>query len=72
MLRILEIAWLGIALASAGIAVYQFINDGSESAVWMLFVTVVSGIMYTIRHRQRVRYDLGREQTQQDEESRYH
>lgn len=71
MLRILEIAWLGIALTSAGIAVYQFINDGSESAIWMLFVTVVAGIMYTIRHRQRIRFEAGRQQPP-DENSRYH
>jgi hypothetical protein len=71
MLRILELAWLGIALVSACITVYQFINDGSESAVWMLFVTVVSGIMYSIRHRQRVRYEAG-QQSPPDEESRYH
>lgn len=71
MLRILELAWLGIALISAGIASYQFINEGSESAIWMLFVTVVAGIMYSIRHRQRIRFEA-EQRAPRDEDSRYH
>jgi fatty acid desaturase len=67
MIRILEIAWLIIAIGTAVIAVYQFIAEGWQSAIWMLMVTLVSMVMYTIRHRQRIRF----EKHDQDE-AKYH
>lgn len=66
MLRTLEIAWLCITLLSLGIAVYQFFQEGWESAIWMLFVTLVAVVMYTIRRKQRMRYE------QKDEKELYH
>ena len=66
MLRTLEIAWLCITLLSLAIAVYQFFQEGWESALWMLFVTLVAVIMYTIRRKQRMRY------ANKDEKKLYH
>lgn len=66
MLRTLEIAWFCITLISLGIAVFQFFREGWESALWMLFVTLVAVIMYTIRRKQRIRYE------QKDEKELYH
>ncbi len=66
MLRTLEIAWLCITILSVGIAVYQFFNEGWESALWMLFVTLVSVVMFSIRRKQRIRYE------NKDEKELYH
>jgi hypothetical protein len=66
MLRTLEIAWLCITILSIGIAVFQFFREGWESALWMLFVTLVAFLMYTIRKKQRIKYDS------KDEKELYH
>ncbi len=66
MLRTLEIAWLCITVLSLMIAVYQFFKEGWESALWMLFVTLIAVVMYTIRKKQRIRYE------QKDEKELYH
>jgi hypothetical protein len=66
MLRTLEIAWLCITILSLGIAIYQFFKEGWESALWMLFITLVALVMFTIRRKQRIRYDT------KDEKELYH
>jgi hypothetical protein len=66
MLRTLEIAWLCITVLSLVIAIYQFFKEGWESALWMLFVTLIAVVMYTIRRKQRMRYE------QKDEKEYYH
>jgi c-di-AMP phosphodiesterase-like protein len=66
MLRTLEIAWLCITMLSLLIAIYQFFKEGWESALWMLFVTLISVFMYSIRRKQRIRYE------QKDEKELYH
>ena len=66
MLRTLEIAWLCITIVSIAIAVFQFFREGWESALWMLFVTLVSVVMYSIRRKQRIRYEA------KDEKKMYH
>ena len=66
MLRTLEIAWLCITILSVGIAVYQFFKEGWESALWMLFVTLISVVMFSIRRKQRIRYE------KKDENELYH
>jgi hypothetical protein len=55
MIRILEIAWLCIAAISVAVAIYQFVTDGWQSAMWMLFVSGVSVTMFRIRRGQRVK-----------------
>lgn len=54
MLRILEMAWLAIALVSGAVAGYQFFAQGWLSASWMLVVTVISVAMYGVRRKQRI------------------
>jgi hypothetical protein len=66
MLRTLEIAWLCITVLSLGIAVYQYFREGWESALWMLFVTLIAVLMFSIRRRQRIRYEA------KDEKELYH
>ncbi len=67
MIRILEISWLIIASITAMIAVYQFFVEGWQSAIWMLGVTLIALVMYTIRHRQRIRFEQ-----QERDQAKYH
>jgi hypothetical protein len=57
MLRILEMAWLAIALVSCAISGYQFFEEGWRSAGFMLVITSVAGVMYSIRRRQRINFE---------------
>ncbi|MFM8433092.1 MAG: hypothetical protein ACKOA1_09870 [Bacteroidota bacterium] len=54
MIRILEMAWLAIAILSGAISAFQFFVDGWQSALWMIFITAVAAVMYIIRRRQRI------------------
>ncbi|HNP47777.1 MAG TPA: hypothetical protein PKK99_04155 [Bacteroidia bacterium] len=69
MLRILEISWLIIALATGSISVYQFFTDGWQAAIWMLAITGIALLMYTVRKKQRIRMD---QHQQEQDVSKYH
>lgn len=57
MLRILEMAWLAIAVVSCAISGYQFFEEGWRSAGFMLVITTIAAVMYTIRRRQRIHFE---------------
>ena len=69
MIKILEISWLGIAIITSAIAVWQFFTEGATSAIFMLGITGIAFIMYSIRRKQRIRMD---EQQKQQDTSKYH
>jgi hypothetical protein len=50
-------AWLAIALISCGISGFQYFAEGWVSAVWMLGVSVIAFVMYSIRRKQRISYE---------------
>ena len=66
MIRTLEIAWLLITMISLGIATYQFYAAGWQEGLWMLFVSGISMVMYSIRRKQRIRFE------RKDEKELYH
>ena len=69
MLRILEMSWLIISVSTGMISAYQFFTDGWQSAIWMLAITGVALLMYTVRKKQRIRM----EQYQKEKEAKqYH
>ncbi len=72
MIRILEIAWLVITLVTAATAVWQFFDEGIQSAMWMLVVSAAAFAMYMVRKKQRIRNDLQHQEQQQEETARYH
>ncbi len=54
MLRILEISWLVILLMSILFGIYRWMTDGIEAAIWLIIFTLISGVFYFIRRRQRI------------------
>ncbi len=66
MIRTLEIAWLCISIISFVLTIFQFFKEGAESGMFMGVITVVAISMYTIRRKQRIKYE------QKDEKELYH
>ena len=61
ILRILEIAWLCIAICLFGIALFQYFSEDIGAAAFMLVGTVIASCMYFIRKKQRLK--IGRQQS---------
>jgi inner membrane protein involved in colicin E2 resistance len=55
MFKILETAWLVIGLIGVIMIGYFIINKDKEGAIYFAIFTVVAGIMYSVRKRQRIR-----------------
>jgi hypothetical protein len=72
MIKILEVAWLIITIVTLTTALWQFFDEGIQSAIWMLVVSAVAFAMYMIRKKQRIRNDMQQQQQHQEEAARYH
>ena len=55
--KILEIIWLIAALACAIISVYFLVIKDNDSALYFVFVFIISSIMYLLRRYQRKNQD---------------
>jgi LPXTG-motif cell wall-anchored protein len=56
MLRILEIAWLCVAIATFCTALFQYFT-GEESWWFLLIGTVIATAMFLVRRKQRIKMD---------------
>jgi LPXTG-motif cell wall-anchored protein len=56
MLRILEIAWLCVAIATFCAALFQFFT-GEESWWFLLIGTAIASAMFMVRRKQRMKMD---------------
>ncbi len=56
-LRILEISWLVFGLVGIGLCFYNFITDGLVAAVWPFLFTLIAGVFYFVRRKQRIAYE---------------
>jgi len=56
-LRILEISWLVFGLLGIGLCFYNLTVDGFAAAAWPLLFTMIAGIFYTVRRKQRIAYE---------------
>lgn len=52
--RILELVWLVTALGCAAITVYFLVTKDNDSALYFLFIFLISAIMFFLRRYQRV------------------
>jgi hypothetical protein len=53
IIRILEIVWLTIAIASMAIAIFELHKTDLQSGHLFFLFTIAGGIMYYIRRNQR-------------------
>ena len=70
MLRILEIAWMSIAIITGLVTVYLLLTRQFSESVFMVICATIAMVMYFVRRKQRIRYDVYR--NKQEDESHYH
>ena len=66
MIRTLEVAWLCITIISFGLTIFQFFKEWIQSGLFMHAVTAIASAMYTVRRKQRIKFE------QKDEKELYH
>lgn len=57
MFKVLEMIWLIIGIIGVLMIGYFIIVKDKEGAVFFIIFTLVAGIMYSVRKRQRVRFE---------------
>ena len=67
-LRILEISWLIFGLVGIVLCFYNFISDGLVAAIWPLLFTLIAGVFYFVRRKQRIAYEKYKENPTSEQE----
>jgi hypothetical protein len=62
IIKILETAWLVIAILAILIGSYMLINGANQDALYFYAFTVVAGAFYFIRRKQRLRMEIENKQ----------
>ena len=57
MFKVLETAWLVIGCIGIIMCVYYAAVKDMDAAIYFLIFTLVSGLMYALRRRQRVKFE---------------
>jgi hypothetical protein len=57
IIRILELSWLIIAIAGVVFGTFKFYTEGWDEAIYFYIFTLVAGIFYYIRRRQRIKME---------------
>jgi hypothetical protein len=63
--KILEIVWLALGGIGVLMCAYSIITKDNEGAIYFLAFTIVSGVMYAVRKRQRVKFEEAQKQSEQ-------
>jgi hypothetical protein len=57
MFKVLEIIWLILGIIGILLCGYFIIMKDNQSAIYFIIFTVICGVMYSIRKRQRLRFE---------------
>jgi hypothetical protein len=57
MFKILEIIWLSLGIIGILLSGYFIIKRDQQSAIYFIIFTVICGVMYSVRKRQRIRFE---------------
>jgi len=55
--KILEITWLVMGFVGILMSAYSIITGDKNAIIYFLMFTVVCGVMYALRRRQRVKFE---------------
>jgi hypothetical protein len=55
--KILEIVWLALACIGVIMCVYNIVMKDNGGAIYFFVFAIVSGLMYALRRRQRVKFE---------------
>jgi hypothetical protein len=64
-LRILEISWLIFGLISIGLCIYNLASNRLMDAIWPLIFTLIAGVFYMVRRKQRIAYERSKKAAEQ-------
>ena len=68
LIQFLENAWLVIGVTSVAVGIYESFTRGIEESYMFFIFALVSGILYSLRRRQRILMEKeSRDETDQDE-----
>jgi len=70
MLRILEKAWMAVAILTGLVTAYLLVTQQFSESIFMIICSAIASVMYFVRRKQRIRYDVYRNKEQ--DESLYH
>ena len=62
--KILEIIWLVMGCMGVVMCIYNIITHDNQGAVYFLVFVLVSGIMYSVRKRQRKKFEAAQQKEQ--------
>ena len=63
MFKILEIIWLLMGIIGIGMSIYFIVTKDKQGAIYFIIFTLVCGLMFTVRKRQRIRFESAQKQT---------
>lgn len=66
MFRILEIIWLAMGIIGIAMCAYFIIVKDNEGAIYFLVFTFACGLMYSVRRRQRKKFEAAQQNAQQN------
>jgi hypothetical protein len=62
-LKISELIWLLTAIVGVGIVAYVMTTEGFEGNYYLLILPLMSGVMWMMRRRQRMKFEQGQQKT---------
>lgn len=65
MFKVLEMAWLVIGCIGVIMCAYYALVKDTDAAIYFLIFTLVSGLMYAMRKRQRVKFENSQKNKEQ-------
>ena len=65
LFKILEIIWLVLGCIGIAMCAYNIIAKDTNSAIYFLLFTFVSGVMYAVRKRQRIKFENAQKNNEQ-------
>lgn len=57
MFKVLEIIWLILGAIGILLCVYFIVMKDNQSAIYFIIFTLICGVMYSVRKKQRLRYE---------------
>lgn len=66
--RILELLWLGMGCVGVLMCAYSIIARDNRSAIYFLVLTFAGGLMYSVRRRQRLKFEAALKKQQEEKE----
>ena len=66
MLRILELAWMAVAILTGLVTAYLLLTKQFSESIFMIICSTIASVMYFVRRKQRIRYDVFRNKEQDE------